>query len=228
MALTHKKRVANNAEKKTLNHIIFKVADDRICPHRIPHVLIDTSVDRGPAGYFRENVECLIDIVPQPLRAADHLLTPLQKNGWLSFIALTDQNAFFSQCNVTPNLACLNLSQITTAKKAMYSVVGCVQINAECFGNFFFRRSTIIALDVVIDKTQNMHFVLFCFSCHTLILPAKGAFCNNFDYFFLKRLDNTRLSGIMITEYGGKLIWRSDDSENAGFSLDMPAPDHSL
>ena len=43
-----------------------------------------------------------------------------------------------------------------------------------------------------------------------------------------KRLDNIRLSDTMYLNMGENLFWKSDDSENADFGLDMPAPDHSL
>ncbi len=59
----------------------IKSTDNRVCPQRIPYVLIYAPVDRGSAGYLRQNVKCLIDVVLQTLRAADHLLTSLQQYG---------------------------------------------------------------------------------------------------------------------------------------------------
>ncbi len=49
--------------------------DNRICPQRIPYVLVDAPVNCGSAGYLAENIECIVDVVLESLRTADHLLT---------------------------------------------------------------------------------------------------------------------------------------------------------
>jgi hypothetical protein len=57
---------------------------------------------------------------------------------------------------------------------------------------------------------------------------GKRTLCNNFGFFWLKRLDKWPDSGIIVLERGGQLNLKGEQSENVGFDLDMPAPDHSL